>query len=60
MNSLVFAVLAAAALAVFIAVKFALQVRANNRRRQRGELPRQYHDATDQEFVNVTDWSRKR
>ena len=59
-DSLVFAVLCAGVFVLFIAVKFALQVRANNRRRARGEEPKRYGDATDgPPPVNVIDWTKK-
>ena len=60
MNSLEFAILAAAVFVVFIAVKFACQLRANRKRAERGETPKKYHDATDGPApVNVIDWTRE-
>ena len=59
MDTIVFSVLCAVAFAIFITVKFALEIRANNKRIRRGEAPKKYHDATDYEIVNVIDWSRK-
>ena len=60
MNSLEFAILAAAVFVVFIAVKFACQLRANRKRAERGEAPKKYHDATDGPApVNVIDWTRE-
>ena len=59
MDTIVFSVLCAVAFAIFITVKFALEIHANNKRIRRGEAPKKYQDATDFEIVNVIDWSRK-
>ena len=60
MDSLVFAILFAVVFAVFITVKFSWQVHANNKRRERGETPKKYNDATDgPPPVNVIDWTKR-
>lgn len=59
MDTIVFSVLCAVAFVIFITVKFALEIHANNKRIRRGEAPKKYHDATDYEIINVIDWSRK-
>jgi len=59
MDTIVYSILCAVAFAIFITVKFALEIHANNKRIRRGEAPKKYHDATDYEIVNVIDWSRK-
>lgn len=59
MNIIVIGVLCAAAFAIFITVKFAYEIHANNQRIRRGEPPKKYHDATDYEIVNVIDWTRR-
>ena len=59
MNIIVFAVLLDLMFVIFITVKFACEIHANNKRIAWGEPPKKYHDATDQEIVNVIDWTRR-
>ncbi len=58
MNIIIIGILCAAAFVIFITVKFAYEIHANNERIRRGEPVKKYHDATDQEIVNVIDWTR--
>ena len=59
MNIIVAGILCAAAFVILITVKFAYEIHANNKRIQRGEPPKKYHDATDYEIINVIDWTRR-
>ena len=53
-------VLAAIAGVIAIVVKFGYEQHANNKRIERGETPKKYHDATDcPPPVNVINWSRR-
>lgn len=58
MNIIVGGILCAVAFVIFITVKFACEIHANNKRIARGEQPKKYHDATDYEIVNVIDWTK--
>ena len=45
---------------IAIVVKLGYEQHANNKRIERGEPPKKYHDATDcPPPVNVIDWSRR-
>ena len=53
-------VLAAVIGVIAIVAKLGYEQRANNKRIERGESPKKYHDATDcPPPVNVIDWTRK-
>ena len=52
-------ILIAAAIVVFITIRFACEIHANNKRIRREEPVKKYHDATDQPIINVIDWTRK-
>ena len=58
MNTIIIGILCAVVFVVFITVKFAWEIHANNKRAERGEPLKKYHDATDYEIVNVIDWSK--
>lgn len=53
-------VLAAVVGVILIVVKLGYEQHANNKRIERGEQPKKYHDATDcPPPVNVIDWNRR-
>ena len=58
MNIIVGGILCAVVFVIFITVKFAYEIHANNERIRRGEPVKKYHDATDIDIVNVIDWTR--
>ncbi len=58
-NIIVSGVLFAVLFVVFITVKFAWEIHANNQRIRRGEAPKKYGDATDIQIVDVIDWTRR-
>ncbi len=59
MNTVIGLLLCVAAFVIIITVKFAYEIHANNERIRCGEPVKKYHDATDQEIVNVIDWTRR-
>ena len=59
MNMIVGSILCAVVFVIFITVKFAWEIHANNKRIRNGEPPRKYGDATDYEIVNVIDWTKR-
>ena len=59
MNTVIAGIVCAVVFVVFITVKFAWEIHANNKRIRNGEPPRKYGDATDYEIVNVIDWTRR-
>ena len=59
MNTIIIGIICAVVFVIFITVKFACEIHANNKRIARGEPPKKYGDATDQEIVNVIDWTRR-
>ncbi len=58
MDTVIGIILCVAVFVIFITVKFAYEIHANNERIRHGEPVKKYHDATDQEIVNVIDWTR--
>ena len=59
MNIIIVGILCAVGFVIFITVKFALEMHANNERIRKGEQPKKYGDATDYDIVNVIDWTRR-
>ena len=59
MNTIIIGIICAMVFVIFITVKFAWEIHANNKRIARGESPKKYHDATDYDIVNVIDWTRR-
>ena len=60
MNTVIVGILCAVVFVIFITVKFAYEIHANNKRIARGEEPKKYHDATDcPPPVNVIDWTHR-
>ena len=60
MNPIAACVALAGVFVIVMVVKIGCQLYANNKRIERGEPPKKYHDVTDHHTISVIDWTQIR